>query len=83
MADRLAERFETRVRVDATGKGRGKVIIEFAGLLPGGNTALIYAAGSAATSPRAAFYTVPLDGSARTQAFALPDGAFYAPVTVP
>jgi hypothetical protein len=58
-------------------------IIEFAGLLPGGNTALIYAAGSTATSPRAAFYTVPLDGSARTQAFALPDGAFYAPVTVP
>jgi ParB family chromosome partitioning protein len=32
VADRLAERFETRVRVDATGKGRGKVIIEFAGL---------------------------------------------------
>ena len=32
VADRLAERFETRVRVDASGKGRGKVIIEFAGL---------------------------------------------------
>jgi ParB family chromosome partitioning protein len=32
VADRLAERFETRVRVDATGKGRGKVVIEFAGL---------------------------------------------------
>ena len=32
VADRLAERFETRVRVEGTGKGRGKVIIEFAGL---------------------------------------------------
>ena len=32
VADRLAERLETRVRVDATGKGRGKVVIEFAGL---------------------------------------------------
>jgi ParB family chromosome partitioning protein len=32
VADRLAERFETRVRVDASGKGRGKVVIEFAGL---------------------------------------------------
>jgi ParB family chromosome partitioning protein len=32
VADRLAERFETRVRVDATGKGRGRVVIEFAGL---------------------------------------------------
>src|SRR4051812_4899451 len=32
VADRLAERFETRVRVDAGSKGRGKVVIEFAGL---------------------------------------------------
>jgi ParB family chromosome partitioning protein len=32
VADRLAERFETRVRVDASAKGRGKVVIEFAGL---------------------------------------------------
>jgi ParB family chromosome partitioning protein len=32
VADRLAERFETRVRVDAAGKGRGRVVIEFAGL---------------------------------------------------
>ncbi|GAC1439272.1 MAG: ParB/RepB/Spo0J family partition protein [Mycobacteriales bacterium] len=32
LADRLAERFETRVRVDASAKGRGKVVIEFAGL---------------------------------------------------
>jgi ParB family chromosome partitioning protein len=32
VADRLAERFETRVRVDATGKGRGRVVIEFGGL---------------------------------------------------
>jgi ParB family chromosome partitioning protein len=32
VADRLAERFETRVRVDAGAKGRGKVVIEFAGL---------------------------------------------------
>ena len=32
VADRLAERFETRVRVDASSKGRGKVVIEFAGL---------------------------------------------------
>jgi hypothetical protein len=58
-------------------------VIEFAGLLPDGKTALIYAGGSATASPRAAFYTVPLDGSARTLAFALPDNAFYAPVTMP
>ena len=32
VADRLAERLETRVRVDASAKGRGKVVIEFAGL---------------------------------------------------
>jgi ParB family chromosome partitioning protein len=32
VADRLAERFETRVKVDGTGKGRGRVVIEFAGL---------------------------------------------------
>jgi ParB family chromosome partitioning protein len=32
VADRLAERFETRVRVDAASKGRGRVVIEFAGL---------------------------------------------------
>jgi len=32
VADRLSERFETRVRVDAGAKGRGKVVIEFAGL---------------------------------------------------
>jgi ParB family chromosome partitioning protein len=32
VADRLSERFETRVRVDASSKGRGKVVIEFAGL---------------------------------------------------
>jgi ParB family chromosome partitioning protein len=32
VADRLAERFETRVKVDATGKGKGRVVIEFAGL---------------------------------------------------
>src|SRR3954471_21236583 len=32
VADRLAERFETWVRVDATGKGKGRVVIEFAGL---------------------------------------------------
>jgi ParB family chromosome partitioning protein len=32
VADRLAERFETRVRVDASAKGRGKLVIEFAGL---------------------------------------------------
>jgi ParB family chromosome partitioning protein len=32
VADRLAERFETRVKVDGGAKGRGKVIIEFAGL---------------------------------------------------
>lgn len=32
VADRLAERFETRVRVDAAAKGRGRVVIEFAGL---------------------------------------------------
>lgn len=32
VADRLAERFETRVRVDASAKGRGRVVIEFAGL---------------------------------------------------
>ena len=31
VADRLAERFETRVRVDVSAKGRGKVVIEFAG----------------------------------------------------
>ena len=32
VADRLAERFETRVKVDGGAKGRGKVVIEFAGL---------------------------------------------------
>jgi ParB family chromosome partitioning protein len=32
VADRLAERFETRVRVDGGSKGRGRVVIEFAGL---------------------------------------------------
>jgi ParB family chromosome partitioning protein len=32
VADRLAERFETRVKVDSSGKGRGRVVIEFAGL---------------------------------------------------
>jgi ParB family chromosome partitioning protein len=32
VADRLAERFETRVKVDGSAKGRGKVVIEFAGL---------------------------------------------------
>jgi ParB family chromosome partitioning protein len=32
VADRLAERFETRVKVDGSGKGRGRVVIEFAGL---------------------------------------------------
>ncbi len=32
VADRLGERFETRVRVDAGAKGRGKVVIEFADL---------------------------------------------------
>jgi len=58
-------------------------IIEFAGLLPGGKAALIYAASNATGGPGAAFYTVPLDGSARTPALALPDDAFYAPVTLP
>ena len=58
-------------------------IIEFAGLLPGGKAALVYAAGNATGGPGAAFYTVPLDGSARTPTLALPDGAFYAPVTLP
>ena len=32
VADRLAERFETRVKVEPGSKGRGKVVIEFAGL---------------------------------------------------
>lgn len=32
VADRLAERFETRVKVDAGSRGRGRVVIEFAGL---------------------------------------------------
>jgi ParB family chromosome partitioning protein len=32
VADRLAERLETRVRVDPASKGRGRVVIEFAGL---------------------------------------------------
>jgi ParB family chromosome partitioning protein len=32
VAERLAERFETRVKVDSSGKGRGRVVIEFAGL---------------------------------------------------
>ncbi len=31
VAQRLADRFETRVRVDANAKGRGRVVIEFAG----------------------------------------------------
>ncbi|MCU1674325.1 MAG: parB-like partition protein [Frankiales bacterium] len=32
VADRLAERFETRVKVDGRAGGRGRVVIEFAGL---------------------------------------------------
>jgi ParB family chromosome partitioning protein len=32
VADRLSERLETRVRVDPASKGRGRVVIEFAGL---------------------------------------------------
>ncbi|MEO6205971.1 MAG: ParB/RepB/Spo0J family partition protein [Mycobacteriales bacterium] len=31
VAQRLADRFETRVKVDANAKGRGRVVIEFAG----------------------------------------------------
>ena len=31
VAQRLADRFETRVKVDANARGRGKVVIEFAG----------------------------------------------------
>ncbi|MCA1712495.1 MAG: ParB/RepB/Spo0J family partition protein [Actinobacteria bacterium] len=32
VADRLSERFETRVKVDGGSRGRGRVVIEFAGL---------------------------------------------------
>ena len=31
VAQRLADRFETRVKVDANAKGHGRVVIEFAG----------------------------------------------------
>jgi ParB family chromosome partitioning protein len=32
VAERLADRFETRVKVDGSAKGKGRVVIEFAGL---------------------------------------------------